>query len=263
MSKKRGESLIESLLSLFFITTIIIPTSNILTKMTNINYRVNNDKEEQINKRNLLEKLKSLDYEDIEKLEGEHTIDFINVKIYKQDFYYQKYYNGSLIKKNIFKINVDGIEDYYLPSYEDKNRGALLIEFLVSIFIFVIIVMFISSFLNKIKNIEENRAKDHILYENYYYTVDRLVEDIINRDININVEITNNQIIYFKDGLYYKLLFKDGSLYISSSINLTDFGRQNKVGDYQNVSFIKNDGVMEIHFKNEKFQEKIRVISLR
>ena len=51
MDKKRGESLIESLLSIFFVTTIIIPTSNILTKMTNVNYKVNNEKEKQIGKR--------------------------------------------------------------------------------------------------------------------------------------------------------------------------------------------------------------------
>ena len=138
MDKKRGESLIESLLSIFFVTTIIIPTSNILTKMTNVNYKVNNEKEKQIGKRNLLEKLKSISYAEIEKLEGTQTIDSMDVAVIRQEFYYQKYEKGVVIKKYIFKIVVDGIEDYYIPSYEDKNSGVLLIEFLVSIFIFTI-----------------------------------------------------------------------------------------------------------------------------
>ena len=154
MDKKRGESLIESLLSIFFVTTIIIPTSNILTKMTSVNYKVNNEKEKQISKRNLLEKLKSISYAEIEKLEGTQTIDSMDVPVIRQEFYYQKYEKGVVIKKYIFKIVVDGIEDYYIPSYEDKNSGVLLIEFLVSIFIFTIIVMFMLSFLSKIKNID-------------------------------------------------------------------------------------------------------------
>ena len=91
MDKKRGESLIESLLSIFFVTTIIIPTSNILTKMTNVNYKVNNEKEKQIGKRNLLEKLKSISYAEIEKLEGTQTIDSMDVAVIRQEFYYQKY----------------------------------------------------------------------------------------------------------------------------------------------------------------------------
>ena len=261
MDKKRVESLIESLLSIFFVTTIIIPTSNILTKMTSVNYKVNNEKEKQISKRNLLEKLKSISYAEIEKLEGTQTIDSMDVAVIRQEFYYQKYEKGVVIKKYIFKIVVDGIEDYYIPSYEDKNSGVLLIEFLVSIFIFTIIVMFMLSFLSKIKNIEESRARDHKLYENYYYTVDKLVEEIINRDSIVDIKI--NQIIYLKDGVYYRVSYENGTLYMANSTTLTDFGRQNRIGDYENVRFIKNAKQLEIHIKNEKFQEKIRVISLR
>ena len=80
-NRKKGESLIESLISMFFVVAVILPVSDIFLKTYKLNIKVNRENEIISENRNMAELLKTKTYKEIEGFEGEYEINSVN------DFY--------------------------------------------------------------------------------------------------------------------------------------------------------------------------------
>ena len=137
MGKNSGEMLVESLISMFFIVSVLFPMANIFLKTFRINVRSDNEKKSNLQSENMLELLKNIDYLRIFNFQGKYDIkgmkEFYNrfaiddkyrilgndlfeknkkVKISSTEYYYV---NENNEKEYIFEIEVDGIKRYYFP----------------------------------------------------------------------------------------------------------------------------------------------------
>ena len=151
MRKNRGETLIESLISMFFVTVIIVPVSNLFLQTFKTDIRVDNLNEKSINIENMIEILNTKKYNEILNFNGKYEIskvedfysrfsvekkyqilknleqkqdkkgkagnDKINVEIKRTDGYFINEFGE---KEYIFEINIDKIKDYYFPEF-NKN----------------------------------------------------------------------------------------------------------------------------------------------
>ena len=151
MKKNRGETLIESLISMFFVTVAIIPVSNLFLKTFQTDVKVDDLNKKNVNIENMIEIIKAKKYEEILNFNGKYEIsevddfynrfavekkyqilknfeqrkdkkgkiqeDKINVEIKRTDGYFV---NETGEREYIFEINVDKIKDYYFPDF-DKN----------------------------------------------------------------------------------------------------------------------------------------------
>ena len=151
MKKNRGETLIESLISMFFVTVAIIPVSNLFMKTFQTDVKVDDLNKKNVSIENMIEIIKGKKYEEILNFSGKYEIskvddfynrfavekkyqilknfeqrkdkkgkiqeDKINVEIKRTDGYFV---NETGEREYIFEINVDKIKDYYFPDF-DKN----------------------------------------------------------------------------------------------------------------------------------------------
>ena len=151
MKKNKGETLIESLISMFFVTVAIIPVSNLFLKTFQTDVKVDDLNKKNVSIENMIEIIKEKKYEEILNFSGKYEIskadDFynrfavekkyqilknfeqrkdkkgkiqeakINVEIKRTDGYFV---NETGEREYIFEINVDKIKDYYFPDF-DKN----------------------------------------------------------------------------------------------------------------------------------------------
>ena len=151
MKKNRGETLIESLISMFFVTVAIIPVSNLFLKTFQTDVKVDDLNKKNVSIENMSEIRKGKKYEEILNYSGKYEIskvddfynrfavekkyqilknfeqrkdkkgkiqeDKINVEIKRTDGYFV---NETGEREYIFEINVDKIKDYYFPDF-DKN----------------------------------------------------------------------------------------------------------------------------------------------
>ena len=151
MKKNRGETLIESLISMFFVTVAIIPVSNLFLKTFQTDVKVDDLNKKNVSIENMIEIIKGKKYEEILNFSGKYKIskvddfynrfavekkyrilknfeqrkdkkgkiqeDKINVEIKRTDGYFV---NETGEREYIFEINVDKIKDYYFPDF-DKN----------------------------------------------------------------------------------------------------------------------------------------------
>ena len=151
MRKNRGETLTESLISMFFVTVIIVPVANLFLQTLKTDIKVDNLNEKNVNIENMAEILKAKKnneivnfigkyeiskvddfynrfaiekkYQFLKKLEqkldkkGKFQEDKINLEIKKADGYFMNEFGQ---KEYIFEINIDKIKDYYFPDF-DKN----------------------------------------------------------------------------------------------------------------------------------------------
>ena len=151
MKKNRGETLIESLISMFFVTVAIIPVSNLFLKTFQTDVKVDDLNKKNVSIENMIEIIKGKKYEEILNFSGKCEIskvddfynrfavekkyqilknfeqrkdkkgkiqeDKINVEIKRTDGYFV---NETGEREYIFEINVDKIKDYYFPDF-DKN----------------------------------------------------------------------------------------------------------------------------------------------
>ena len=151
MKKNKGETLIESLISMFFVTVAIIPVSNLFLKTFQTDVKVDDLNKKNVSIENMIEIIKGKKYEEILNFSGKYEIskvddfynrfavekkyqilknfeqrkdkkgkiqeDKINVEIKRTDGYFV---NGTGEREYIFEINVDKIKDYYFPDF-DKN----------------------------------------------------------------------------------------------------------------------------------------------
>ena len=151
MKKNKGETLIESLISMFFVTVAIIPVSNLFLKTFQTDVKVDDLNKKNVSIENMIEIIKGKKYEEILNFSGKYEIskadDFynrfavekkyqilknfeqrkdkkgkiqeakINVEIKRTDGYF---INETGEREYIFEINIDKIKDYYFPDF-DKN----------------------------------------------------------------------------------------------------------------------------------------------
>ena len=152
MRKNRGETLIESLISMFFVTVIIVPVANLFLQTFKTDIKVDNLNEKNVNIENMAEILKAKKYNEIVKFIGKYEIskvedfynrfaiekkyqvlkkleqkrdkrgkfqeDKINLEIKKADGYFM---NELGQKEYIFEINIDKIKDYYFPNIDESS----------------------------------------------------------------------------------------------------------------------------------------------
>ena len=146
MVKNRGETLIESLISMFFVTVAIIPIANLFLKTFQTDVKVDDLNKKNVNIENMIEILKAKKYNEILNFIGKHEIlkvedfynkfsveknyqilkkleqrqdkkgklenDKVNIEIKRTEGYFV---NELGAKEYIFEINVDKIKDYYFP----------------------------------------------------------------------------------------------------------------------------------------------------
>ena len=129
---KKGEMLIESLISLMFISILLIPVSNSIRYLSKTNNNIDKKVINRINRLNLVEELKSLDYEKIKKISGKHNFSNIQdiINTFKLDSSHYilidnnsydilirktKYYYEINSKEYIYYLEVNKYEDYYIP----------------------------------------------------------------------------------------------------------------------------------------------------
>lgn len=102
--KNSGELLIESIISLLIIICALIPLIYSISNIKKINSNINSKISEDVENINLMEEVKSLNYEDFLK--------YTNSKLIKKETKYS--YNLYKLEK-IYSIKVGKYEDYYIP----------------------------------------------------------------------------------------------------------------------------------------------------
>ena len=152
MRRNRGETLIESLISMFFVTAIIVPFANLFLQTFKTDIKVDNLNEKNVNIENMAEILKAKKYNEIVNFIGKYEIskvedfynrfgiekkyqflkkleqkpdkrgkfqeDKINLEIKKADGYFMNEFGQ---KEYIFEINIDKIKDYYFPNIDESS----------------------------------------------------------------------------------------------------------------------------------------------
>ena len=152
MRRNSGETLIESLISMFFVTVIIVPVANLFLQTFKTDIKVDNLNEKNVNIENMAEILKAKKYNEIVNFIGKYEIskvedfynrfaiekkyqvlkkleqkrdkrgkfqeDKINVEIKRTDGYFVNEFGQ---KEYIFEINIDKIRDYYFPNIDENS----------------------------------------------------------------------------------------------------------------------------------------------
>lgn len=152
MRRNRGETLIESLISMFFVTVIIVPVANLFLQTFKTDIKVDNLNEKNVNIENMAEILKAKKYKEIVNFIGKYEIskvddfynrfaiekkyqflkkleqkldkkgkfqeDKINLEIKRADGYFMNEFGQ---KEYIFEINIDKIKDYYFPNIDENS----------------------------------------------------------------------------------------------------------------------------------------------
>ena len=152
MRRNNGETLIESLISMFFVTVIIVPFANLFLQTFKTDIKVDNLNEKNVNIENMAEILKAKKYNEIVNFIGKYEIskveDFYNRFAIEKKYQFLKkleqkrdkrgkfqedkinleikrtegYFVNELGQKEyIFEINIDKIRDYYFPNIDESS----------------------------------------------------------------------------------------------------------------------------------------------
>lgn len=152
---------------------------------------------------------------------------------------------------------------------KNKKRGYLLLEIMISIFLFSVIVFVVSIFLKRVVIIEKMKKNNQKSYENLYFSLDKIVENLKNRDKdeffyeseNKNIHIFKNKIIYKTDEILYKIEFENKKMYISDMENKSNFGSRTVISNLENLEFEKIGEILVIKIKNFG-KDEIRVVKI-
>lgn len=152
-----------------------------------------------------------------------------------------------------------------------KNRrsGYLLVEILINMFIFSVLVFVISVFLKRIIIVEKAKKDNQKIYEKMYFSMDKMVLDIKNRDSqkfsyegeNNNILVRENLIVFKLNEIFYKIEYDKGKLFVSDAENIGKFGSKVEIGKFNEVKFEKVGKLLIIRLKENK-NEDIRVIKI-
>ena len=152
-----------------------------------------------------------------------------------------------------------------------KNRrsGYLLVEILISMFIFSVLIFVISVFLKRIIIVEKAKKDNQKIYEKMYFSMDKMVLDIKNRDSqkfsyegeNNNIWVRENLIVFKLNEIFYKIEYDKGKLFVSDAENIGKFGSKVEIGKFNEVKYEKVGKLLIIRLKENK-NEDIRVIKI-
>ena len=152
---------------------------------------------------------------------------------------------------------------------KNKKRGYLLLEIMLSMFLFSVIVFVVSIFLKRVVIIEKMKKNNQKSYENLYFSLDKIVENLKNRDKEEffyenekkNIHIFKNKIVYKTDEILYKIEFENKKMYISDMENKSNFGSRTVISNLENLEFEKIGEILVIKIKNFG-KDEIRVVKI-
>ena len=152
---------------------------------------------------------------------------------------------------------------------KNKKRGYLLLEIMLSMFLFSGIVFVVSIFLKRVVIIEKMKKNNQKSYENLYFSLDKIVENLKNRDKDEffyenekkNIHIFKDKIVYKTDEILYKIEFENKKMYISDTENKSNFGSRTVISNLENLEFEKIGEILVIKIKNLG-KDEIRVVKI-
>lgn len=152
---------------------------------------------------------------------------------------------------------------------KNKKRGYLLLEIMLSMFLFSVIVFVVSIFLKRVVIIEKMKKNNQKSYENLYFSLDKIVENLKNRDKDEffyenekkNIHIFKDKIVYKTDEILYKIEFENKKMYISDMENKSNFGSRTVISNLENLEFEKIGEIIVIKIKNLG-KDEIRVVKI-
>ena len=116
--KKRGETLVESLLSMFFIVVILVPVSNIFLKSYKIDKKLNSINIDNEIKNNMIELIKTKNNVEIMRLIGEYEVN--NIGDFYNKFFIENRYR--IIKNDLYKKVKITIKEMENPTVENIKK---------------------------------------------------------------------------------------------------------------------------------------------
>jgi len=152
---------------------------------------------------------------------------------------------------------------------KSRKDGYLLVEILISMFIFSVLVFLISVFLKRIVIVEKAKKNNQKMYEKMYFSMDKIVLNIKNRDIrkfsyekeNNDIFIRENLIVFKLNEIFYKIEYEKGKLFVSDAENLGKFGSKVEIGKFDEAKFEKVGELLIIRLKENK-NEDVRVVKI-
>ena len=152
---------------------------------------------------------------------------------------------------------------------KSRKDGYLLVEILISMSIFSVLVFVISVFLKRIVIVEKAKKNNQKMYEKMYFSMDKIVLDIKNRDIrkfsyekkNNDIFIRENLIVFKLNEIFYKIEYEKGKLFISDAENLGKFGSKVEIGKFDEAKFEKVGELLIIRLKENK-NEDVRIVKI-
>ena len=152
---------------------------------------------------------------------------------------------------------------------KSRKDGYLLVEILISMSIFSVLVFVISVFLKRIVIVEKAKKNNQKMYEKMYFSMDKIVLDIKNRDIrkfsyekaNNDIFIRENLIVFKLNEIFYKIEYEKGKLFVSDAENLGKFGSKVEIGKFDEAKFEKVGELLIIRLKENK-NEDVRVVKI-
>ena len=152
---------------------------------------------------------------------------------------------------------------------KSRKDGYLLVEILISMFIFSVLVFVISVFLKRIVIVEKAKKNNQKMYEKMYFSMDKIVLDIKNRDIrkfsyekeNNDIFIRENLIVFKLNEIFYKIEYEKGKLFVSDAENLGKFGSKVEIGKFDEAKFEKVGELLIIRLKENK-NDDVRVVKI-
>ena len=122
--KKRGETLVESLLSMFFIVVILVPVSNIFLKSYKIDKKLNSINIDNEIKNNMIELIKTKNNVEIMRLIGEYEVN--NIGDFYNKFFIENRYR--IIKNDLYKKVKITIKEFKNPTVENIKKIEIKID---------------------------------------------------------------------------------------------------------------------------------------
>ena len=152
---------------------------------------------------------------------------------------------------------------------KSRKDGYLLVEILISMSIFSVLVFVISVFLKRIVIVEKAKKNNQKMYEKMYFSMDKIVLDIKNRDIrkfsyekeNNDIFIRGNLIVFKLNEIFYKIEYEKGKLFVSDAENLGKFGSKVEIGKFDEAKFEKVGELLIIRLKENK-NDDVRVVKI-
>ena len=155
-----------------------------------------------------------------------------------------------------------------------KNKGNLLLEFLLNIFIFSVILLLLLTFMKRAVIIQNYKTMVRTAGENTIYLFDILKKNIKERDkekflykgknsnffiINENeVSDTGNSLLYRTGGEFYLMKFSKSKLLISSGQTPENFKKYDTLAKLDSLTFqTKNDLLLIICEINGNITEQV------